>query len=162
MKPSDGKEIAAFFLKLIDSAALKLHHPAVIGPASRPEPATEGQRDHVDLDDRQALQQIIVLDRFLLHAKHASLRRYAVQHKGYALNGWLKNWAKPAIGSAPQATPGRRWAWHQASNGWALPLRLGAAAVPASRPLGDSAAGPVHQPDMLISQLCDSFAHGGA
>ena len=50
----------------------------------------------------------------LAHAKHASLRRYAVQHKGYALAGWLKNWGQTGDWERASSYAWEALGWHQA------------------------------------------------
>ncbi|MEO3691055.1 glycosyltransferase family 2 protein [Roseateles paludis] len=107
----------SLFLKLIDSAALKLHHPAVIGRHHVPNPQLKANvTTSISMVDKR-LQQVIVLDRFLLHAKHASLRRYAVQHKGYALKrlaqelGQAGDWERASTYAweALGLAPGLKW-----------------------------------------------------
>lgn len=107
----------SLFLKLIDAAGLKLHHPAVIGRHHVPNPQMKANvTTSISMVDKR-LQQIIVLDRFLLHARHASLRRYAVQHKGYALKrlaqelGQAGDWERASAYAweALGVAPGLKW-----------------------------------------------------
>lgn len=107
----------SLFLKLIDVANLKLHHPAVIGRHHVPNPQLKvNVTTSISMTDKR-MQQIIVLDRFHLHAKHASLRRYAVQHKGYALKrlaqelGQSGDWARASVYAweALAVSPSLKW-----------------------------------------------------
>lgn len=106
------------YLKLIEAAGRRLHHPAVVSYHRVPDPAKAlNMTTALPMVDKRLLQSI-VLDRALLRSRHPDIRRHARVHKGYALKRIAQELAAAGrwkeagwyAGQALGLTPGLRWA----------------------------------------------------
>lgn len=89
------------FLKLIDLASCMVFHPGVMSYHRVPDPAkATNMTTALGMLDKRLLQSV-VLDRALIRARHAAIRRHARQHKVYAIERMALEFA--ARGDWPDA-----------------------------------------------------------
>ncbi len=106
------------FMKLIESAALMLHHPGVMSYHRVPDPTKAlNMTTAMGMVDKRLLQ-CLVMDKTLARARHPAILQHARLHKGFALKkvatefaaqgDWTAAsfYARQALG----ATPGIKWA----------------------------------------------------
>lgn len=74
-----------FFLRLLDAAALMVHHPALTARHHVPDPQARSSITTGLNQIERRLWQVRVMDKSALGLKHPLLRAHARLHKGYAL-----------------------------------------------------------------------------
>jgi hypothetical protein len=105
------------YLKLIDAAVTRLHHPGVVGRHHVPNPDLKANVTTSLSMVEKRLQQCIVLDRSFMRAQNPLIRQHAAEHKAYALKRIAMEFAQQgdwvrAVAYATQGlaiAPGLKW-----------------------------------------------------
>ena len=105
------------FLKLVDRAAVMLHHPDVVSYHRVPDPSKSTNMTTALGMIEKRLLQALVMDRALVRSSDGAIRGHARMHKGYALKKIAEeyaasgDWASARFyaGQALGAAPGLKW-----------------------------------------------------